>query len=77
MRPEGAETATAADGRPSTSRMGAVAQAALFLASDRARQITGILMPVDGDIWAGDTVNHADELMAAHERILRRLNARS
>jgi NAD(P)-dependent dehydrogenase (short-subunit alcohol dehydrogenase family) len=48
-----------------------VAQAALFLASDRARQITGILMPVDGGISAGDTVNHAGELMAAHERILK------
>jgi enoyl-[acyl-carrier-protein] reductase (NADH) len=47
-----------------------VAQAALFLAGDRSRQITGILLPVDGGISAGDTVNHAGELMAAHERIL-------
>ena len=54
-----------------------VAQAALFLASDRARQITGILMPIDGGISAGDTVNHAGELMAAHEQILRQLNADS
>jgi NAD(P)-dependent dehydrogenase (short-subunit alcohol dehydrogenase family) len=52
-----------------------VAQAALFLASDRARQITGILMPVDGGISAGDPVNHAGELMAAHERILGQMNA--
>jgi NAD(P)-dependent dehydrogenase (short-subunit alcohol dehydrogenase family) len=52
-----------------------VAQAALFLASDRARQITGILLPVDGGISAGDTVNHAGELMAAHEEILRRLDS--
>jgi len=54
-----------------------VAQAALFLASDRARQITGILLPVDGGISAGDTVNHAGELMAAHEQILRQLSAGS
>jgi NAD(P)-dependent dehydrogenase (short-subunit alcohol dehydrogenase family) len=52
-----------------------VAQAALFLAGDRSRQITGILMPVDGGISAGDTVNHAGELIAAHERILQEMNA--
>lgn len=52
-----------------------VAQAALFLASDRSRQITGILMPIDGGISAGDPVNHAGELMAAHERILKESNA--
>ena len=52
-----------------------VAQAALFLASDRARQITGVLLPVDGGISAGDTVNHAGELMAAHEEILRQLTS--
>lgn len=52
-----------------------VAQAALFLASDRSRQITGILMPIDGGISAGDPVNHAGELMAAHERILREIDA--
>ncbi len=52
-----------------------VAQAALFLASDRSRQITGILMPIDGGISAGDPVNHAGELMAAHERILEEINA--
>jgi len=34
-------------------------------------------MPVDGGISAGDTVNHAGELMAAHEEILRQLNAGS
>jgi hypothetical protein len=32
-------------------------------------------MPVDGGISAGDTVNHAGELIAAHERILQEMNA--
>lgn len=39
------------------------AQAALFLASDRSAQITGIVLPVDGGISAGDPVNHLRELM--------------
>lgn len=35
-----------------------VAQAALYLASDRSAQITGIVLPVDGGITAGDPINH-------------------
>lgn len=50
-----------------------VAQAALFLASSRSRQITGIVMPIDGGISAGDTVNHAGELILAHQQILREM----
>ena len=42
-----------------------VAQAALFLASDRARQITGIAMPVEGGVTAGDPVNHLSDILAA------------
>ncbi len=46
------------------------AQAALFLASDRARQITGILMPVEAGVTAGDPVNHLADIMDARNRIL-------
>ncbi|MDR7156906.1 NAD(P)-dependent dehydrogenase (short-subunit alcohol dehydrogenase family) [Sphingobium xenophagum] len=42
-----------------------VAQAALFLASDRALQITGITLPVEGGVVAGDPVNHLEEILAA------------
>ncbi len=44
------------------------AQAALFLASDRARQITGILMPVEAGVTAGDPVNHLADIMDARRR---------
>lgn len=44
---------------------GDVAQAALFLASDRALQITGITLPVEGGVVAGDPVNHLEEILAA------------
>lgn len=46
------------------------AQAALFLASDRAAQITGAILPIDGGISAGDPVNHLEELLAAQAEIL-------
>lgn len=42
-----------------------VAQAALYLSSDRAAQVTGVLLPVDGGITAGDPVNHLQEIMDA------------
>jgi NAD(P)-dependent dehydrogenase (short-subunit alcohol dehydrogenase family) len=47
-----------------------VAQAALFLASDRARQITGIAMPVEGGVTAGDPVNHLADIFEARARAL-------
>lgn len=47
-----------------------VAQSALFLASDRAAQITGVVLPVDGGITAGDPVNHLREIMAARAQAL-------
>jgi len=47
-----------------------VAQAVLFLASERSAQITGTVLPVDGGITAGDPVNHLQELMAARARAL-------
>jgi NAD(P)-dependent dehydrogenase (short-subunit alcohol dehydrogenase family) len=47
-----------------------VAQAALFLAGDRARQITGIAMPVEGGVTAGDPVNHLADIFAARAQAL-------
>jgi NAD(P)-dependent dehydrogenase (short-subunit alcohol dehydrogenase family) len=47
-----------------------VAQAALFLASDRAAQITGTVLPVDGGITAGDPVNHLKQINEARARAL-------
>jgi NAD(P)-dependent dehydrogenase (short-subunit alcohol dehydrogenase family) len=46
------------------------AQAVLFLASDRAAQVTGIVMPIDGGITAGDPINHAADILAARERVI-------
>ena len=42
-----------------------VAEAALFLASDRAQQITGIILPVEGGVTAGDPVNHLQDIFDA------------
>lgn len=49
-----------------------VAQAALYLCSDRAAQVTGIVMPVDGGITAGDPVNHLQALFDARAQALGR-----
>jgi NAD(P)-dependent dehydrogenase (short-subunit alcohol dehydrogenase family) len=48
-----------------------VAQAALFLVSDRAKQITGIAMPVEGGVTAGDPVNHLQDILEARARAMR------
>jgi NAD(P)-dependent dehydrogenase (short-subunit alcohol dehydrogenase family) len=48
-----------------------VAQAALYLASDRSAQVTGMLLPVDGGITAGDPVNHLQQIMQARAEALR------
>lgn len=47
-----------------------VANAVLFLASEKAAQITGIVMPVDGGITTGDPVNHLNDIMAARSKAL-------
>lgn len=47
-----------------------VAQSALFLCSERAAQITGIVMPIDGGITAGDPVNHLQEIFDARARAM-------
>ncbi len=47
-----------------------VAEAALFLASDRSRFATGTVMPVEGGVTAGDPVNHLADILGARSRIL-------
>ena len=47
-----------------------VAQAALYLASDRSAQITGVVLPVDGGVTAGDAVNHLKAIMEARDRAI-------
>ena len=42
-----------------------VAQVALFLASDRARQVTGVVLPVEAGVTAGDPVNHLRDIFEA------------
>jgi NAD(P)-dependent dehydrogenase (short-subunit alcohol dehydrogenase family) len=51
-----------------------VAEAALFLASDRAAQITGVVLPVDGGITAGDPVNHAADILAARREAIEEIH---
>ena len=45
-----------------------VAQAALYLASDRSVQTTGTVMTVDGGVSAGDAVNHVQQILDAQKR---------
>jgi NAD(P)-dependent dehydrogenase (short-subunit alcohol dehydrogenase family) len=47
-----------------------VAQAALYLASNRSQFVTGIVMPVEGGVTAGDPVNHLSDILEARSRIL-------
>ena len=46
------------------------ANAAVFLASDRAAQITGAILTIDGGISAGDSVNHLEQLLAMQAEVL-------
>jgi NAD(P)-dependent dehydrogenase (short-subunit alcohol dehydrogenase family) len=48
-----------------------VAEAALYLASDRAAQITGIVMPVDGGTTAGPPPRSMKELFSGREKSTR------
>ncbi len=48
-----------------------VAEAALYLASDRARQVTGIVIPVDGGVSIGDCVNHVEQIHEAQARAMK------
>ena len=47
-----------------------VAEAALYLASDRSAQVTGMVLPVDGGISIGDPVNHMAALLNTRSRVL-------
>jgi NAD(P)-dependent dehydrogenase (short-subunit alcohol dehydrogenase family) len=46
------------------------AYAALFLASDRARHMTGVVLPVEAGVSIGDPVNHLAEILAARRDVL-------
>jgi len=46
------------------------AQAALFLCSGRAVHMTGVVLPVEGGVTAGDPVNHLADIVAARKAIL-------
>lgn len=54
-----------------------VAEAMLFLASDRAAQITGIVVPVDGGTVAGGPVNQMQMLMIGDKALQERQQARA
>ncbi|AXQ30693.1 SDR family oxidoreductase [Solimonas sp. K1W22B-7] len=47
-----------------------VAQTVLYLSGDRSAQITGVVLPIDGGITAGDPVNHLQEIMDARARAM-------
>jgi NAD(P)-dependent dehydrogenase (short-subunit alcohol dehydrogenase family) len=47
-----------------------VAEAALYLASDRSRYLTGIVLPVEAGVTAGDPVNHLQEILDVRARAL-------
>jgi NAD(P)-dependent dehydrogenase (short-subunit alcohol dehydrogenase family) len=47
-----------------------VAQAALYLASDRSAQVTGVVLPVDGGVTAGDSVNHLKRILEARAKAI-------
>lgn len=47
-----------------------IAHAALYLASERSRYVTGTMLPVDGGTVAGDPVNHLHEIMTARAKAL-------
>jgi len=46
------------------------AYAALFLCSPRAVHMTGVVLPVEGGVTAGDPVNHLADIVAARREIL-------
>lgn len=47
-----------------------VAEVALFLASDKARQMTGAVIPVEAGVTIGDPVNHLREITDVRARAL-------
>ena len=47
-----------------------IAQGAMFLGSDRAAQISGLIMPIDAGATAGDPVSLIQQIMAARADIL-------
>ena len=47
-----------------------IAQGAVFLASDRSRQISGLIMPIDAGATAGDPVSLIQQIMAARADIM-------
>ncbi len=52
-----------------------IAHAAVFLGSDRSRQITGLIMPVDAGASAGDSVSLMDRIGEARARVMAEVGA--
>jgi len=47
-----------------------IGYAALYFASDRKRQVTGVALNVDGSHTAGDKTNYMDGMLEARARII-------
>ncbi len=47
-----------------------IAETVLFLASPRAAQMTGVVLPIDGGITAGDPVNHLRDHLQARTKAM-------
>jgi NAD(P)-dependent dehydrogenase (short-subunit alcohol dehydrogenase family) len=47
-----------------------VAEAALYFASDRSRYVTGVVLPVEAGVTAGDPVNHLQEIIDVRAKAL-------
>lgn len=54
-----------------------VAEAALYLASDKSRYVTGIVLPVEAGVTAGDPVNHLREIIEVRTSALAKASTKT